>query len=172
MWLFFFSLCLFGYEWISLELITSLAALLPILVAIYVLGITLDRVADYLFGRWDKKLRKIQFFNNAKYHEARTYTYAYAPDKIIHLFEYGRSRIRIMRAWCINHLFLGISISSFIYLRLEKTTLLKRAMISSSIFLFFITCFFLALFTWRKLAVNDYKRLSETFYFLKENQKS
>lgn len=170
-WLALLVLSVFGYNWIPWKEATSIVTLVPVLSLIYVLGIVIDRLADQLYSTWDKKLRKQEFSSNEEYHNARTYVYNYAPDRIISLFEYGRSRLRISRAWSINCLLLTICIPLLIWARFPKTP----SSTQQAITIFGITVFGLGtiatFFAWKKLATNDYKRLFETYFFLR-NEKS
>jgi hypothetical protein len=120
-WLALLCLSLFGYAWVHWDKVTSIVALIPFLALVYSLGIVIDRLSDLIFSKWDKKIRLNTFPNNAEYHTARTYVYTYATDKILNLFEYGRSRIRISRAWFINHLMLMVSIPIFVWTQLSKS---------------------------------------------------
>ena len=167
-WISLLIFSLFGYDWIPWQSISSVISLIPSLAIIYVLGITVDKVVDRLFSKWDKKLRKDYFLTNEDYHRARTYVYTYAADKIVNLFEYGRSRIRITRSWSINSLFLMISVPLFVLTQfMGRLTQVMMLVILASIVVFLMLSYLL-LFSWRKLAENDYKRLSETFLFSKD----
>jgi hypothetical protein len=166
-WLALLCLSLFGYAWVHWDKVTSIVALIPFLALVYSLGIVIDRLSDLIFSKWDKKIRLNTFPNNAEYHTARTYVYTYATDKILNLFEYGRSRIRISRAWFINHLMLMVSIPIFVWTQLSKSpTSLQINITIFSIIIFGLSSI-ATLITWEKLIINDYKRLIETYEFLK-----
>jgi len=66
-WLLLTLLCVFGYSWIPLEKIMTLPALIPTLALLYVLGIVVDRMADFAFQCWDKNLRQKHFNKSADY---------------------------------------------------------------------------------------------------------
>jgi hypothetical protein len=167
LWLGLLILTFFGYSWIPWGQFTSIVSLVPFLAVTYVLGITIDRLADQIYSRWDKKLRSYKFTNNAEYHQARTATYTHASDNIIDLFEYGRSRLRISRSWSINFALIGTFISTFIWFNFPSLAAgLRIRVMITSIFIFGSLCI-LNVLAWRKLAINDYKRLAEMRDFIK-----
>ena len=155
-----------GSSWKSPFQIDSSILLVALLGFSYVLGIVMDRFADQVFRSWDRKLRLRNFKDNESYHEARTYVYINANEKIISLFEYGRSRVRITRAWSIIFLLLGISIPAY-FLRIGYVSTLRVNML---IFISFEILALLTLQSWRKLAINDYERLEETFNLMSKKR--
>jgi hypothetical protein len=170
-WLSLLVLSLFGYTWVPWDKVTSIVALIPFIVLIYSLGIVIDRLSDQLFSKRDKKLRSNVFSDNLKYHFARTYVYTYGTTQIINLFEYGRSRIRISRAWFINYLMLMISIPIFIWTRFPNIQLNLRIQITIFGIIVLGLCSIATLVAWEKLVENDYKRLTETYEFIKAEKK-
>jgi hypothetical protein len=159
----------FDYRWISWDKVTSSTMLIPLLSITYLLGIVTDRIADAILDSWNKKLRFKTFSTNEKYHEALTYVYNYANERIISLFLYGRSRLRISRAWIFNCIFLAITVPIFVWTRLPQipnNTRISIIIFSTIIFGMgtVVNCF-----TWRKLTINDYKRLAETNTMLRKN---
>lgn len=173
-WLLLFTLSLFGYDWFPWEKVgAATAILLPLLTVTYVLGIVVDRLADRLFSKWDKRLRYTHGFpNNDEYHIARNHVYTYAVDRLIALFEYGRSRLRITRAWSINFVMLTLSSLVFIWTRLSNLPNSNRWMITVFCFTLFSFGAGVTFSAWKKLAINDYKRLKETYDFLVSNKPS
>ena len=169
-WLLFLVLSIFGYSWVPWKEANSFVALIPFLSFTYVTGILVDRVSDQIFSKWDKRIRKEKFLSNEEYHKARTYTYSFAEDRIINLFEYGRSRLRISRAWSINFLLLAITSSMFIFIRLPNELPREFFYIMIFSFLFCSSGSLLSFFSWKNLAKNDYNRLAETYILLKEGK--
>lgn len=166
LWLGLLILTFFGSSWIPWEQFASIVSLVPFLAVTYVLGITIDRLADQIYSRWDKKLRSYKFISNAEYHQARTATYTHASDKVINLFEYGRSRLRISRSWSLNFALIAIFTSTFIWFNFPSLAAeLKMKIIIISIFIFGNLCV-LNVLAWKKLATNDYKRLVEMQDFI------
>ncbi|MEM9554472.1 MAG: hypothetical protein AAGC60_09445 [Acidobacteriota bacterium] len=97
---------LFGYEvgplrgtWLSLETI------FPLLTIAYLVGILVDRAADFVFSFWDGRLLAREFGGSrrdkTRYYELRRTLISEAPELWKHL-EYGRSRLRICRGWFVN----------------------------------------------------------------------
>jgi hypothetical protein len=169
-WISVLVLTLFGYHWVPWKNISAIIVLLPFLALTYMLGIIIDRLADKIFENWSKKIRKQYFLIDSEYHVARTYTYTYANEKIIDLFEYSRSRMRISRSWSINNLILLISAPMLIWVRFPN--LLPN--LRTSILIFSIIMFglftFASVFSWASLTKNEYKKLAETYNFLKQER--
>ena len=153
---------IFGYEWISWNVITSSTMLIPLLSITYLLGIVIDRLADKIYSSWSKKLRLKQFSCNDKYHDARTYVYQCANERIVSLFLYGRSRLRISRSWSLNCIFLLITIPIFVWVRCDRIANNNKVLITISSIIFFGCGALATCLVWQKLAKNDYKRLAET----------
>lgn len=160
---------IFGYGWISWEKITSSTMLIPLLSITYLLGIVIDRIADSFFDNWNKKLRLKIFSTNEEYHQALTYIYNYASERIVSLFIYGRSRLRISRAWSLNCIFLAITIPILVWTRLPQISGNTRILITIFSTIIFGLGTVASCFTWRELTINDYKRLAETNTILKNN---
>jgi hypothetical protein len=172
-WSILLVMSLFGYTWLPWEkIISSSALLVPLLSFTYILGIVMDKLADNLYSNWDKHIRRSSGFpDNKKYHIARTYIYTYATDKIVNLFEYGKSRVRISRAWSINFIFLAISVPVFFWTRFPQIEFSTRLLLAAFSVVVFGLGAFMSLLTWKKLTINDYKRLEETYNFLLEEKK-
>lgn len=169
-WLGLLFLSLFGYAWIHWDKVTSVVALIPFITLVYSLGIVIDRLSDQLFSKWDKKIRLNTFPNNSEYNTARTYTYTYATDKIVNLFEYGRSRIRISRSWFINNLMLIFSIPIFVWTQFANVPFTLRLSITFFGLIVFSVFSIATFITWKKLVINDYQRLLETYTFLRSEK--
>lgn len=160
---------IFGYRWISWEQIASSTMLIPLLSITYLLGIVIDRISDQVFRSWNRRLRQNNFTSNDEYHEARTYVYQFASERIISLFLYGRSRLRISRAWSLNCILLAITFPLFVWTRLSQIPYNTRISITIFSIILFVIGAIATCFTWRKLANNDYKRLAETNTILRNN---
>lgn len=172
LWLTLLMFSVFGYKWVPWDKVTSASMLIPLLSITYVLGIIMDRLADQLYVRWDGKLRKKEFPSDGEYYSARTYVYSHATDRIIALFEYGRSRLRISRAWSINCSFLSIGIPLFFWTRFPQMQSSTRiGIVAFSVAIFGLGAM-ATWFAWKKLALNDYRRLAETNTFLRREQRS
>lgn len=56
-WLILFIFSIFGYEWVPVDRVASLFALIPVAAVVYVLGIIVDRIADTIFEKlWGQTL--------------------------------------------------------------------------------------------------------------------
>lgn len=157
---------IFGYEWILWEKIASPIMTVPLLSITYLLGIVIDRLADQIYRNRNRKLRQKQFDCNDKYHNARTYVYQFANERIIALFLYGRSRLRISRAWSLNCILLAIINPIDVWLRCDLISDNTKILITIFSTIFFGIGTLATYLTWRKLAQNDYKRLAETVNIL------
>lgn len=159
----------FDYTWVSFDRVLSIPALIPGLSLIYVLGIVVDRLADWVFEYWAKSLCREWFASPKEYHYARTLIYT-RSDALKALFEYSRSRLRICRGWTINCMFIIGFLNTFVWIRLPAADFrlrLKLSVFGSLAFGLF------ALGSWRawyRLAGKEYRKLSEQFTFLKEEE--
>jgi predicted ferric reductase len=77
----------------------------------------------------------------------------------VNLFEYGRSRIRISRAWFINNLMLIFSIPIFVWTQFANVPFTLRLSITFFGLIVFSVSSIATFITWRKLVINDYQRL-------------
>lgn len=112
----------FDYTWVSYDKAKDLPALIPGLCAIYVLGVVMDRLADWLFGFRAEQLRREFFKNPEDYHKARIFIYTRA-EGLRDLFEYGRSRLRICRGWALNSVLIVVTLNLFAWTRLPADEL-------------------------------------------------
>lgn len=170
-WLSLLILSFLGHQWVPWDKAVSLTSLIPFLAITYILGIAVDRISDQIFSGWDKDLRKTEFSSNEEYHFARNYIYTYASEKVIDLFEYGKSRIRISRAWSINFILIALGAILFIGLNSKTLNLNNKTIL---LLVTVVGCFLGTasnVLAWRKLAKNDYKRLNEMFLFLMQEKK-
>lgn len=110
-WLVVLGATVFGYD-LDHSLL-SWQALVPLLSVVYVLGIVIDRVADWLVGPLDRRHLE-QYFKEDKdaYFSGRRMLVVYGPALWAHL-EYGRSRLRICRGWALNSLLLMVTITVY-----------------------------------------------------------
>ena len=161
-WIFLLLSTVFDLDWANLlpDQASSFLLLIPSLSVVYVFGIVLDRVADHLFAVWDKPLRWRKFKDNAAYHGARTYVTAYGTEEISNLFKYHRHRLRICRAWSVNFALLTITAPLSAWVRLSSASVAVTGFLGFG----FLTV--MSWVTWRRLAMNDYKELLETYKFL------
>lgn len=165
-WLSFFVMAVFGYSWIDLEYIASLQTLVPSLIFAYVLGILIDRLSDWAFRLWDKKIRtrKVRLLKNKDpnfdYQRARTIVYD-KSESLRAWFYYGRSRVRICRGWTLNFLIILISSNFFIFSQFQN----RNNIVQISLFTSFIitVLLFSTIFSWYRLTTSEYERLSQEY---------
>lgn len=169
-WIFTIILSVFGHEWFPWDSLASFSFLLPIIALTYVLGIIFDRFSDLIFSQWSNKLIKEYFNTKESYFLARTFIYTHASEQIIDLFEYGKSRIRITRAWVLNSL--GYIVFPSILIWINKSLIGEYTFpIFAFNTAFWAITFTLALNAWIKLVENDLKRLEGTCLFLSNQKK-
>jgi len=166
-WIALVILSVFNYTWVPFDKIISLPTLVPALSVIYVLGIVVDRLADWIFHFWAESLCRKWFESLEEYHAARTLIYTRA-ESLRDLFEYSRSRLRICRGWALNCILIVSSLNLFIWVRLPADEVrLKLSMFGS------LSLGIFALGAWRAwygLANNEYRRLLEQSTLLKREQ--
>lgn len=168
-WLFLFLVSIVGHSWLTqASTLSSWFSLGLTLAVTYVFGIIIDRLADFLFGKWDKKLRFTVFQDGpGVYQEARTVIYG-TSESLRNWFQYGRSRLRICRGWSINCLLCIISLNLFIWIRLPSSApRLPLSIFGSFVFLFILLG---AIRVWHSLTKAEYRRLYEEFIFLEKTQ--
>jgi hypothetical protein len=120
-WIGLIILSLFGYQNLNLEKLLSVNLALPILAMAYILGILVDRVADFLFMKQDVKMRPVSEDSNlpTSFLKMRYYILNKSSDIYAQL-EYTRSRLRIARSSVFNFAFTTIAALLFIWFQLGK----------------------------------------------------
>jgi hypothetical protein len=166
-WVVFVILSIFNYTWVPFDKLMSLPAIVPGLSVIYVLGIVVDRLADWVFHFRAESLCLKWFRSLEEYYTARTLIYT-RSESLRELFEYSRSRLRICRGWVINCILIVCGLNLFIWFRLSPSDgRLKLSIFGSlSLGLFALG----AWHAWYGLASNEYRRLLEQSTLLKREQ--
>jgi len=164
LWLLAIAVSIVGFHPIA-AVLHSTAFLIPGLSIAYVVGIVLDRIADWLFGPWDRRLRVSLLGSLDEYRRARMLLYGRGTKGIRMLFDYTKSRIRIARAWCLSMALCSLTLP-WVALGAAKgehsrwvcpTVLLAVALAVGS---------GLSAWSWMRLVGSDYERLRETCVFL------
>jgi hypothetical protein len=155
---------IFGYSWISFEKISSLAAVLPSLVFAYVLGVLVDRLADWLFRIWDREIRALQLTEKSKvcedYQRVRTIVFD-SSESLRDWFYYGRSRVRICRGWTVNFISILITANFFICIQIHSLDLkLKILFLLNPTILALLL---ISVFSWHRLTTSEYERLAQEY---------
>ena len=114
--------------------------------------------------RYDQSLRKKVFKTPIEYYDARRLIYTHA-DRLSHMLEYGRSRLRICRGWALNAVLILITLNGFIWARIVD----RQSKVELSIFgSIAIGLFALAnWFAWRQLSQVNYRKVQEQATFLR-----
>lgn len=115
-WMVLFIIAIFGYEWVPIDLLKEAGIVLILSPFVYAIGVIIDRLVDNLFDKYFKEnFKNPVFLDKEAYITARTRIYL-ASDSLRDLLEYGKTRIRICRAWAFNSLMLLISADLFLLL--------------------------------------------------------
>jgi hypothetical protein len=157
-WLVLLAAALFGFSPSGLgEHLFSLAALFPVLALAYVLGILVDRIADWMLEKWDRKHLQ-EFFGedrDAYFRDRRTLITG-APALWNHL-EYGRSRLRICRGWALNAALLLLSFNLFLIFGQKAPSLSPIQILCFNLGLLLVAA--LCILSWRALNRKEYKKI-------------
>lgn len=153
----------------DLSLLTLNKDYIPLLVVIYLpfalcFGIIIDRLSDWLFKWKDKSIRKKYFENSSEMYEGRLLLFS-KSEGIVKFMDYIRHRMRIIRNFFLNTIFLAV----FILLFLKQYNFLTCKV---SLLVFFTALFFVTFsgFSAIKLHHTYYKQLSKGIDLLKSNK--
>lgn len=137
--------------------------LLPLLSVVYVLGIVVDRIADWAFHRWDAKHRE-EFFpgQRNRYYDDRRTLVVFGPRLWDHL-EYGRSRLRICRGWSVNALALLVAVDVLAVTGSMEVSGYRLAV--SNFFLLALAALCIA--CWRSLSRTEYGKIERQSEWLR-----
>ncbi len=130
--------------WLLFKDVTAFIFAFPFLALSYVLGIVVDRLADYLHSALSRQASKSRpFASMAEYHEAHKLIRYYSGPVCQHL-EYTRSRMRICRGWSVNCVLLLLGANAWIWsqgntLAWQSTS---AVVVSGTLLLIFFGCLF------------------------------
>jgi hypothetical protein len=174
-WLLLFAFAALGYnpEFVNRVLSTP-AAIVPGVVAIYLLGIISDRLADSVlhFLRTGRKQRLFYDDEKAAF-MCRGYVLTKSPF-FASQYEYSRSRQRICRGWIVNFVLLAISLNTLLLLKPEAFMRVAGVGIGSAWHVsYFATSVLLLLalaswFAWEKLYHTELMRMRDQEELLRE----
>ncbi|MDY7092866.1 MAG: hypothetical protein SX243_07835 [Acidobacteriota bacterium] len=168
-WLLVLGAAIFGWEVPRVaERLTSWELLLPMLSLVYVLGIVVDRLADWFFDRWDKQYRDEEFESKEAFYNARRLMVYYGKGLWEDL-EYGRSRLRICRGSACNSVALLVSLFILWITRADVGPEHWFQKLSCTFFLLAITVLCVA--CWRKLVVKEYRKTKRQSKWLNDQLK-
>jgi hypothetical protein len=152
-WFFFLILSIFGVTWIQAAQLAGLSDWQTIIAAVlfsllYALGIVLDRLADFIFSGWEKRLMRQTFPNSPISIAVMRFELGKENDALNRQFDYNRSRMRIVRASALNFGLTTLFVVTFILTRVSNvaqwTYLIPTVLVGLSLM-------FLAVYSWRKL---------------------
>jgi hypothetical protein len=129
-WIALMVVALVGYQNVDLEKLLSVNLALPILAMTYILGILVDRVADFIFIKQDTKMRPVDEDTNLpqSFLKMRYYILNKSSDIYAQL-EYTRSRLRIARASVFNFALMTIAGLLFIWFQAGKFLSIRNLII-------------------------------------------
>lgn len=163
-WLILMVFAIFGYAWLPTASLLSPVLTIPILAVIYVLGIISDRIADAVFESiWSDDLLGSYYKDHSEYYHHRRIILT-RSERLSDLLEYGRSRLRICRGWAFNAVMIAISLNMFLWIQLRNSPFTWSVSLFGSISLL-LFCF-AAWFAWRKLVLNEYRKIKEQAGFI------
>lgn len=156
LWTFLLVLNVFGNSWFQVLQSTGLynwqAVIIILLLSIfYVLGIIIDRLADLVFSRWDRRIADKIIPHPPWPISVMRFELGRDNEYLNRQFEYTRSRMRIARASSLNFGASTILVMLLILTRLQSTSATERweYFIFTSIIGVLLTV--AAIYSWHKL---------------------
>ena len=146
-WVTMLVLSMLGYSAASLDRLFSIPALLPGIALVYVLGIIMDRISDVLFDRLFVDSVRKKYYSERKQEFDDRRTILVYSERLSQLLEYGRSRLRIVRGWTLNFLFMLMSLNVFLWTQPVDSQLRAKVSILGSAFLLLRS--YLCWYSWR-----------------------
>ena len=163
-WLVLFAFTILGFPPPDFRDGVLFASAIPLLAITYVAGIIWDRIVDQLFeGIWVDNWRSDYFPTKIDYYNARR-TILTKSERLSELLEYGRSRMRICRAWVINSILIGISLDTLLVVRFSDNNNLAAMLFTAT-----SVCMALSIgawFAWAGMVKTEYRKVKEQSIFL------
>ena len=167
LWLILLTLALFGFQWLQIKVEILLALVIPLLSLIYLLGIIVDRVADFIFERiWSKQIRKTVYGGSTQqnfYDDRRLVLSQQNP--ITERLLYAQSRTRICRGWSLNAVVITLTFVILMFSQFRSSPHFLGILIYGC-FSFF-TLSFICWVAWKMLKYSDYLKTKEYAEFLR-----
>lgn len=175
LWLSLLLMALFGISWIPMALLKEPGFIIILSPFVYVIGVVIDRLIDNFFDkRFKENYTNPLFLKKKEYIMARTRIYL-ASDSLQGLFEYGKMRIRICRAWAFNSFLILIAADLFLLLpRIDLPLWPDRLRMIAAVTLFFGLSARLSFKAWKTLSIKEAEFLrmqNEVLKELKEESK-
>ena len=175
LWLLLLALNIFGLDWLQSLLSKGVsewatAILVSLLAVFYIFGIVFDRFADFVFFRWDKKIREKIIPNAPLRINVMRFQLAKDNEYLNRQFEYTRSRMRIVRAATLNFAISTILLLLLIILKTPDSSEKIGYILVSSIIGILLT--FGSIFAWYKLTQSYFKLVKSNWdlYLTQQNQ--
>jgi hypothetical protein len=150
--------------WLLIRDATSFILAVPFLAFSYVLGVIVDRLADYLHGVFSRQDRRCKpFASLVEYHDANKMIRYHSGPTWQHL-EYTRSRMRICRGWSLNCVLLLIGANLWVWL--QGNTLGWRLAASGVVTLTLVLILLGCLFSFWSLGRSYHEQVYETHQML------
>ena len=164
-WIIILSVDVFGVSWFYFEyaalqnmseglLIGLLFIIFPF---VFITGIIMDRISDYLFDKViNIKISKKYFDTKYEYQKAKSLIF-YKSSNLKGLYEYGRMRSRVCRSWTINSLLIFLSVNYLVWMGggIESVDMQWRISLFVSFLLLGSTI--VSFLTWRNLMKKEYR---------------
>ena len=132
----------------------------------YALGIIVDRVADSLFHRVDRGIRRRHLDKKLPSAAEMRLCVMADADKLAGFLDYIRSRQRITRSASLNLLLISLASAVFLTRRSSAGILWV-----SSTAIAALALAALSLFAWERISETYYKRLAQSYTLLKEQDR-
>jgi hypothetical protein len=167
-WVFLLILTAFGVEIFQVDVLKIYPIFPPLLAVLYLLGIISDRLADFVFDQLFSRSLRNQFFAQKRdYQDARRLIYS-SSGRLADMHEYGRSRIRVCRGWCLNAVLIAICLNVLLQSRFTDAPWHHNATTWGT-----AGCLILALtswWSWRILCITEYLKIREHADFLSRRE--
>lgn len=172
-WLTLATLTVIGTEWLAKIQLQQLAGWEAIIVLLalsffYTLGIIFDRLADFSFSKWERRIRNrvtpgADFTTKMRFELGESYKYFEGQ------FEYTKSRVRIARSSSLNFLITTIMAMVFVALRFPQLEKADKLLMVGAIFISGSLLTLAALYAWYKLQYTYLKQVKTVYEAHTEN---
>ncbi len=170
-WLLLLAFNFLGFGWLqALKAVSDWQTLIAVasLSVLYVLGIVIDRVADFSFYGWDCSLKNRILPGLSFSSSAVRFDISKDNEFLNRQFEYTRSRLRIARASSLNF---AISTVLLVILIVRVQAPNEAALLFFSVLLGILLTAG-SVYAWRTLAVTYYKMVKGNYDLLQSKQEN
>lgn len=169
-WLFLLILGIFGTNWIQGLVTFGIADWQTVIVVValsivYVLGVIVDRLADFVFTGWDKKIRDRTYPNLPLTLGVMRFQLGKDNEYLNRQFEYTRSRMRIARASSLNFLLITVLGGWLIY-HLQFPSTAEKTKFIATLLLVGGSLSGSAIYAWNKLSETYIEQVKGNWEFL------